>query len=126
MSNKSKLSNPEPKPLAADMPEPVAESRRPVLVGGVRRRKLFNLPGNVGCAPKPHQPGTKRALVVALLTRPDGATFQEVQEGIAQAFPGGAWDDRTTSEGIRLIAVALGYRLEEDPQTAVIRAFANA
>jgi len=125
MSNKSKT-NPETKPLAPDMPEPIQESRRPVMVGGVRRRKLFNLPGNAGCAPKPHAKGTKRALVVALLTREEGATFQEVQEGIAGAFPGGSWDDRTCSEGIRLIATALGYRLEEDPQSAVIRAYPNA
>jgi hypothetical protein len=125
VSNKTKTT-PETKPLAPDMPEPIAESRRPVMVGGVRRRKLFNLPGNVGSAPKRHAEGTKRALVVRLLTRAEGATFLEVQEAIAGAFPGGAWDDRTCTEGIRLISTALGYRLEEDPQSAVIRAFSNA
>ena len=117
---------PESKPAAPSIPEgtlpPVlAESRRPIMLGGVRRRRLMNYPGN-GSAPKAHRPGTKRALVVALLTRDEGATFVEVQEGIAAAFPGGEWDDRTTFEGIKLVSTALGYSLTEDPQTAVIRA----
>ena len=93
----------------------------PVLVGQTARRRLMNFPGRAG-APKPHRAGTKRALVVEMLTRPEGATFKQVQDSVAAKFPGGEWDAKTTTEGIKLISVALGYQLTEDPQTGIIRA----
>lgn len=41
----------------------------------VRRRKVFNLPGLK--TRRPHRRGTKRAILVLLLTRPGGATFEQ-------------------------------------------------
>ena len=84
-----------------------------------RRRKAINRPQ--GAELKGHRPGTKRALVVALLTG-EGATFEGVQDAIAEAFPGGEWDARTAYEGITLISSLLGYALTEDPETGIIRA----
>jgi len=85
-----------------------------------RRRKAINRAQ--GAELKGHRPGTKRALVVALLTSEEGATFQGVQDAIAEAFPGGEWDARTAYEGITLISSLLGYALAEDPETGIIRA----
>jgi hypothetical protein len=97
-----------------------------VLVGQTTRRKLMNFPGRSG-APKAHRAGTKRALVVEMLTRPEGATFKQVQAAVEDRFgKEGAWDDKTCTEGIKLISIALGYALTEDPQTGIIRARAVA
>jgi len=88
-------------------------------VPAARRRK--RIVREQGAALKPHRPGTKRALVIALLTG-EGATFEGVQDAIAEAFPEGPWDTRTAYEGITLISSLTGYWLEEDADTGVIRA----
>jgi hypothetical protein len=104
--------------------EPVVAPKAPAMeaIARPRGRRRFDYPGNGTGKVKPHRAGTKRALVVEMLTREGGATFLEVQEAIAAKFPGGEWDDRTCFEGIKLVSVALGYELTEDPSTAVIRA----
>lgn len=104
-------------------PDPLPETPH-ARVGGTRYRRPFNYPGTG--FPKAHRPGTKRALVVELLTGPDGATFEEVQNAVAERFgTAAAWDDRTCTEGIRLISTDLGYRLTQDPASRKIRASAS-
>ena len=101
----------EKKPVPESVPQPGVPQAR-------RRKRIVR---EQGAVLKPHRPGTKRALVVELLTG-EGATFEGVQEAIAEAFPGGAWDTRTAYEGITLIHTLLGYWIEEDADTGVIRA----
>mgnify|MGYP005813930413 CR=1 FL=1 len=102
-----------------DNENPVPESVPQPGVPQARRRK--RIVREQGAVLKPHRPGTKRALVVELLTG-EGATFEGVQDAIAEAFPGGPWDTRTAYEGITLISSLLGYWVEEDADTGVIRA----
>lgn len=109
-------------------PESKPESKSATPAPEHRRRVPMTYPG--AATVKAHQAGTKRALVVEMLTSPEGATFDEVREAVNARFPDGTkgreWDVRTTMEGIKLISggatQGLGYRLIEDPATGKIRA----
>ena len=87
-----------------------------VVAGVIRTRKPFAFD------PKKEQrdarEGTKRSKVLALLTRKEGATFDEVKGETG-------WDNRTAYEGIRLIHGYLGYGLKETPEGKIF-AFAKA
>lgn len=102
----------EPKaPKAPKAAKPPKEKKpRSTLPGG--RRKLFNLP--VRAHAKPHREGTKRAIIIDMLGRPNGASFEEVQAACG-------WDQRTTYEGIKLVHVHLGYGMEETAESGKIR-----
>jgi len=100
--------------------KPVPEALPVPGVAAARRRKRISRPQNA--ALKPHRPGCKRALVIALLTG-EGATFEGVQNAVNEAFPSERpWGTRTTTEGITLISSITGYWVEEDPDTGIIRA----
>jgi len=93
--------------LEAEMADVVADVVVEVAVDEkVKTRKPFNWPlkGEI----KPHRGGCKRARVVELLDRKEGATFEEIA-----ADPVILWDVPTCKEGIKLIHSALGYGLEE-------------
>jgi hypothetical protein len=55
---------------------------------------------------KPHRANSKRAKVIELTGRPQGATFAEIQAATG-------WDDRNAYEGVKLLHSALGYGLAE-------------
>jgi hypothetical protein len=82
-----------------------------VIVGELRTHKAFAFP------PKAEQktptPGKKRAKVLEMLLRPEGATLAEIQAEITD------WDPRTAYEGVRLIHMQLGYGLRETPDGKV-------
>jgi len=77
--------------------------KRPAQASGGTRRKRFDEPYQ-GFT-KPCREGTKRAKIVALLTK--GATFHECMEATG-------WDQRTCYDGIKLVHKDLGYGLTED------------
>lgn len=52
------------------------------------------------------RPGTKRALIIDLLSRPNGATFDECRKETD-------WDVKTCYEGIRLLHFYVGYGIEQ-------------
>lgn len=56
---------------------------------------------------KPHRPGTKRARVVEMLQREEGASFAEIMEETN-------WNRNQAYQGITLIHAYLGYGLTED------------
>ena len=59
---------------------------------------------------KNHRPGTKRAMVVEMLTAEHGATFAEIMVATG-------WDRKTAYEGVRLCNLFLGYGMKTDPTT---------
>jgi hypothetical protein len=69
-----------------------------------RRTKRFNLPCRF--EPRRVNSGTKRARIVELLSREEGATFEECQKA-------GDWDYRQTYENIRLLHRYCGFGLRE-------------
>lgn len=87
-------------PKTSPAPKPA-----PVVTSTTERRVQFDFPK------KAHQKntrqGTKRAKVMELLSRPKGATFDEVMDTIG-------WDRRTTYEGIKLLHTSVGFGLRED------------
>lgn len=72
-----------------------------------RRVKKFNYPcrGQV----RPWKPGTKRARLIDLLRRPEGATFEECMDTCG-------WDFRAAQGSIRALWDDLGFGLTEDDQ----------
>ncbi len=56
---------------------------------------------------KGHRPGTHRSTLVELLSREEGATFEECQKATG-------WDKKTTYEGIRLLHYYVGYGMKQD------------
>jgi hypothetical protein len=82
----------------APAPAPVAEVKR-------TRKMNFNFPaeGKV----KPPRENSKRAKVLEMLERPNGATHEEVMKAVN-------WDRITAYEGIRLLSKHNGYGLRED------------
>jgi hypothetical protein len=65
-----------------------------------------------------YRPGTKRAKTIELLSRPQGAKFEEIAAA-------NKWDRCTAYEGIRLVAtqVGLGLRTQADGR---IKAYGGA
>jgi len=110
--------------LSADTP--VEATVAPTPAPKSRTRKPMNWPPSDDGV-RAHRLGTKRALVVDMLTSDEGATFSEVQDAIAENFGvDAAWNDRTCYEGIKLINAHLGYGLRQDPETGKIQAFVAA
>lgn len=74
-------------------------------VARAARGMTFTLPfaGSV----KEPRPSSKRAKVLEMLTRPQGATHEEVMKAVG-------WDRITAYEGIRLLSKHNGYGLRED------------
>lgn len=56
---------------------------------------------------KTHRPGTKRAVVVDLLSRKSGATRDDLMKATG-------WDEKTLYDGLRLVHVYLGHGIRED------------
>ena len=54
-----------------------------------------------------HRAGTKRAKVIAMLSRKNGATR-------AQLMRATGWDEKDLRDGLRLVNVAVGYGVRED------------
>jgi len=54
-----------------------------------------------------HRPGTKRAKLVRMMSRKNGATRAQLRRATD-------WDDKTLRDGLRLVHVALGYGIKED------------
>lgn len=77
-----------------------------VPVGDVARKRRLTFP--VKSIIKTHRSGTRRATVIKMLSRGNGATVQQVMDEIPE------WDYRTAFEGIKLIHAYTGYGLEED------------
>lgn len=88
------------------------EPNRFYISGSPRSRKELSWPPKSDI--RPHRPGTKRALAVELLTRPGGATFEEIRTACG-------WTKVQAYEGIKLIHAYLGYGISESD--GVIRAF---
>ena len=61
-----------------------------------------------------HRQKTKRAKAIELLTRPEGATFEDIKRECS-------WNDVQAYEGIKLLHAYLGYGIKEEG--GVIRAF---
>lgn len=85
------------KAKAAPAPAPVAAK--------TTRKMNFNFP----CEGKVKSPRetSKRAKVLELLSRPQGASHEEVMKAVG-------WDRITAYEGIRLLSKHNGYGLRED------------
>lgn len=77
-----------------------------VPVGDVARKRRLTFP--VKDFVKGHRPNTRRAQVIKMLSRDNGASVQQVMDAIPD------WDYRTAFEGIKLIHGYTGYGLEED------------
>lgn len=77
------------------------------ILGRPKDRKPFNLPP--GPKIKNHRPGTKRAKVIELLQRPEGASMEEIQEATG-------WNPAQAFQGVSLINSYVGYGLREDDQ----------
>lgn len=75
---------------------------RVFITGTPLKRKVFNLKRKDEI--KDHRPGTKRALVVSLLTR--GASFEEIKDETG-------WNDAQAFQGIKLINTYLGHGIQE-------------
>lgn len=82
-------------PTAAEKPAPEKKA-----VGSGRRMTFRLAPGTV----RDVRDTSKRAAVIKLLERPNGATFAEVQEATG-------WNERQTYEGIRLVHFSAGHGL---------------
>lgn len=54
-----------------------------------------------------HMPNTKRARIIDLLRRPEGASFNEIQRATG-------WNRKDAYEGVRLVHYFVGYGLETD------------
>lgn len=82
------------------------------ITGTPKHRKPMSWPakGEV----RDHRPGTKRAKVVEMLTRPEGATFEDIKAACG-------WNDIQAYEGIKLIHGYLRYGIKE--VDGIIRAF---
>lgn len=87
------------------------ERGRFVVEGPVKGRKPFDLPFS-GEEPKQYRPGTKRAQTIDLLSRPEGATVEEVMEATG-------WPYATALEGIKLVHTYVGYGLREDDDSRI-------
>ncbi len=74
-------------------------------VARATRGMSFNLPF-AGKVKEPRE-NSKRAKVLEMLTRPNGATHEEVMKAVG-------WDRTTAYEGIRLLSKHNGYGLRED------------
>lgn len=64
-----------------------------------------------------YRKGTKRAKVIEMLRRPEGATFSAIKEACG-------WNDTQAYEGIKLVHGYVGYGIRE--KDGVIRAFTKA
>lgn len=78
--------------------------------GTPRGRKPFNLPPAE--TQKQLRPGTKRKRTFDLLSRPGGATVEEVREATG-------WNHDQALEGIKLLNIYSGYGLREDDEGRV-------
>ena len=56
---------------------------------------------------KDHRAGTKRAKVIAMMSRKNGATRRQLMRATG-------WDAKTLRDGIRLVHVAVGHGVRED------------
>lgn len=72
---------------------------------GSKRRKRMNFP--VKSEIKNHREGTKRAMLIEMLSRKNGADFEELMEATG-------WDYKTCYEGVKLLHSYVGYGLRED------------
>lgn len=70
-----------------------------------KRKTVFNFP------PRPpvraYRQNTKRAALIALLNRPQGATFDEIMSGIGWAY-------KVAYENVKLLNDYVGFGLSED------------
>lgn len=99
--------------LASRLSEGAEEVKAAARVLDMRpRKKLYNYPYNGPI--KPYKPGTKKAKLIELLSRPGGATFEECQQ-LTQ------WPYLLLQNNIRNLWLQLGFGLEEDPQSGRIR-----
>lgn len=73
---------------------------------GVARRKPFNYPVT-GEEIKGHRDGTKRAKVIAAMSRAGGATIEEMMKATG-------WNYATCYRGIFMVHYDLGYGIKED------------
>jgi len=80
--------------------------------GGGRKANFDYEPNPAGV--KEARPNTKRARVVEMLR--EGATLQAVQDEIG-------WDRHTAIQGVKLVAVKLGWGMRQDARTEVITIF---
>lgn len=92
-------------PAPAPVPEPAAPSPQQPAEALAARAKRIDWSAKPTI--KPHRPGTKRACVIGLLKRPEGATWEEVMQATG-------WDRRTAYEGVKLVHSYLGYGIRED------------
>lgn len=91
-------SNGAEKPVAKAAPaKPAAKAK------ATRSRGGFDYPADAKV--QGHREGTKRAKVIELLGRPEGATLEEVQKAVG-------WDAKTAYDGVRLLHTYLGYGLK--------------
>lgn len=74
-------------------------------VARATRGMTFTLPF-AGSVKEPRE-NSKRAKVLEMLTRPQGATHEEVMKAVG-------WDRTTAYEGIRLLSKHNGYGLQQD------------
>lgn len=96
-----------PKSDSAPKKAPAKKAPKPARAEAAGDRKVrqmtFRLPPK-GKTFLPHREGTNRAKLIQLLSRQNGATFEECREACD-------WDKKTTYEGIRLLNALLGYGL---------------
>lgn len=71
----------------------------------VKRQVKFNLPARPPL--RNYREGTKRHRLIQLLTRPEGATFDEIQEEIG-------WTYKVAYENVKLLNDYVGFGLSED------------
>lgn len=88
-------------PTAAPKATPKAP-KAPKVKAEKKVRGIFNVPADAEV--QPHREGTKRAKVLEMLGRPEGATLEEVRKA-------NDWDVKTAYDGVRLIHTYLGYGL---------------
>lgn len=86
----------KPEPIASDKKQ--KQGRPPGIIP-------FRLP--VEKTIKTHRPNTKRAKLIEMLSRPQGATFDELRKATN-------WKKKDCYEGIRLLHYNLGYGLATD------------
>jgi hypothetical protein len=82
------------------------------ITGAPRSRKEMSWPARGDI--REHRKGTKRATVLEMLRRPEGASFEDVKAACG-------WNDIQAYEGIKLLHGYLGYGIEE--KDGVIRAY---
>jgi hypothetical protein len=94
----------EPKAKAKAAPKPKAEKK---VIERKPRGMRFFFP--VADEIKNVRPGTHRATLVDLLSRKEGASFEECQAATG-------WDKKTCYEGIRLLHSYVGYGMTQDAE----------